>query len=76
MNIKFFLVVAIILISGCSNLPSENLSKNLSSSSEDIKLPPPLPPMLSSSFFGKPQKVIDVNEVYSLTKNQKQDFLS
>ena len=72
MKIKFLLVTVLLLISACTSLPNTTTSSTEAESDNTI---PPLPELLSSSFFGEPKSIIPIQQVYSLTAEQKQDFL-
>ncbi len=75
MTIKFLLVTIALLVSACSGLPNIKISSTESETANPEKTIPPLPKLLSSSFFGEPKSVIPIEQVYSLTAKQKQHFL-
>ncbi len=74
MDLKFLVVPIVLLMNACANLTDNNL---LPIQSEPIiNQKEPLPELLAATFFGDKKPVLTVDQIYLLTEQQKQDFLT
>ncbi len=68
---RHFMFITFLLLTGCISRSPENLnSSDLNTFAE------PSPPILSDSYFGKQQDIISIDKVFTLTPEQRADFLT
>ncbi len=75
MKIQFLTLFILLSITACSSVSNNKNAKKPSTPASQVKPIPPLPTLLSSSYFGEQKSIIPIEQVFSLTQQQKQDFL-